>query len=309
MLNRSNRLFVLARQGRRQPSAPVVALSTLGAFALIFQRLNAANQTLQSTFPGGTESLTNPLVQGAAQMLFQTIVFVPVYAYVWGWVALFCRRSFRTLGFESDRPVSRAFRGSLVALLMVTVMTLALAMTPGAMLVPGQLQTMGPIALGGGLIGLPAFMVQASAEEVLFRGWLLGAIGARYRPWIGVLASTLLFSLAHAINPDVTILALLNLFLFGLFAAFYALSEGGLWGCCAWHAVWNWLEFDVFGFSWGGGRRLGLLTYVHMAGPDIVTGGTFGPEGGLLATAVLIISIAVLAVTTQRDEARVALMS
>ena len=283
----------------------------LGAFALIFQRLNAANQRLQSTFPDGTD-LTNPLVQGAAQLLFQMLVFVPVYVYVWGWLTLFCRRSFRTVGFESGRAVSRALRASLVAVLMVTAMTLALSMIPGATLAPGQLQTMGPIALGGGLIGLPAFIVQASAEEVLFRGWLMGAIGARYRPWIAVLASTLLFSLAHTLGPDVTILALLNLVLFGLFAAFYALAEGGLWGCCAWHAVWNWLEFDVFGFSWGGGRSLGLLTYVHTAGPDIVTGGAFGPDGGLLATAVLIIgiaSIAIIGVTTQRDEARVALMS
>ena len=152
ILNRDNPLFVGARQGRRQPSAFVAMLSILGAFALIFQRLNAANQTLQSTFPGGTASLTNPLVQATAQMLFQAIVFVPVYAYVWGWLALFCRRSFRTLGFESDRPVSRALRAALVAVLMVTVMTLALAMTPGATLAAGLL----------------AFVVQASAEEVLF---------------------------------------------------------------------------------------------------------------------------------------------
>jgi len=58
--------------------------------------------------------------------------------------------------------------------------------------------------------------VQGPAEEVLFRGWLLPVIGARYLPWIGVLVSSLIFSLAHAGSMSyapLVPLALLNLFL------------------------------------------------------------------------------------------------
>lgn len=301
ILNPNNRLFALARQGRRQPSALVVIASALGAFVLIFQRLNAATQVLRSIFPDGTESITNPLVQGAAGILFNALVFVPVYLYVWGWLVLFSKRSFRTLGFERNRPLSRALRAALVSVLMVTAITVGLAMIPGATLAPGQLQTVGPIALGGGLLTLLAFLVQSSAEEVLFRGWLLAVIGARYRPWIGVLVSTLLFSLAHALNPHVTLLALLNLFLFGHFAAFYALSEGGLWGACAWHAAWNWAMGDVFGLPLDGRQSFGLLTSIHAAGPNVITGGPFGPDGGLLVSAVLLIGIGIVAVRTRRE--------
>ena len=39
--------------------------------------------------------------------------------------------------------------------------------------------------------------------------------------------------------PNATALGLLNLSLFGTFLALYALAEGGLWGACAWHTLWN----------------------------------------------------------------------
>ena len=52
-----------------------------------------------------------------------------------------------------------------------------LALIPGTALAPGRWRTVGPIALGGGLLTLLAFVVQSSGEEVLFRGWLFGGIG------------------------------------------------------------------------------------------------------------------------------------
>jgi hypothetical protein len=174
-------------------------------------------------------------------------------------------------------------------------------MIPGASFAPGLLQTIGLTALGIRLLSLLSYFVQGPAEEVLFRGWLLGVIGARYRPWIGVLVSSLVFSLLHAGSHGITLLGFLNLFLFGVFAAFYALAEGGLWGIGAWHAVWNWAMGDLLGFAVDGTPHPGLLSSVRADGPDTITGGAFGLEGGLMCTAVFLTAIGIIAMRTRRS--------
>jgi membrane protease YdiL (CAAX protease family) len=158
---------------------------------------------------------------------------------------------------------------------------------------------MGSAAVVFRSLSLLSYFVQGPAEELLFRGWLLPVLGARYRPWIGVLVSSLLFSLAHAGSHGITPLGFLNLFLFGTFAAVYALAEGGLWGIGAWHAVWNWSMGDLLGFPNDGAPHLGLLSSVRANGPDIISGGAFGLEGGLACTAVFLVAIGIIALKTR----------
>lgn len=177
-------------------------------------------------------------------------------------------------------------------------LTAGLSVAPGASFAPGLLRTMGPAALVIRFLSLLSYFVQGPAEEVLFRGWLLPVIGARYRPWIGVVVSSLIFSLGHAGSHGITPLGFLNLFLFGTFAAVYALAEGGLWGIGAWHAVWNWSMGDLLGFAMDGTPHLGLLSSVLADGPDIISGGAFGLEGGLACTAVFLIGIGIIALQT-----------
>jgi hypothetical protein len=110
---------------------------------------------------------------------------------------------------------------------------------------------------------------------------------------VGVTVSSLLFGLAHTLNPNVTVLGVLNLSLFGAFLGLLALATGGLWGACAWHALWNWTNSSLFGLSDSGGPlRPALLISVKPGGASIITGGAFGPDGGLIETLVLLIGVA-----------------
>jgi membrane protease YdiL (CAAX protease family) len=294
-LNPNNRLFELARQGQRQPCALVaVAVAFLTLVVAIVTGQMLGRFAIGFIFPTAG-SVVNPLSDGARDLLTFTTGFLPIYLCLWAWVRLWSKRSFTTLGFEARYPVARAVGGATVAVVMMSAVAVGLALLPDTALAPGQLRFVGLAALGGGLLTLLGTAVQSSGEELLFRGWLLPTIGARYGPWIGVAVSSLLFGLAHGLNPNATALGLLNLSLFAIFLALYALAEGGLWGACAWHTLWNWTDSVVFGLPDSGGPiRPALLVSVTPSGRDIFAGGRFGPDGSLIETAVLLIGIGVI---------------
>jgi len=265
-----------------------VALTVL-VLALISGRMLA--RIIVQLLPSGIQSIAEPMVENVT-------MFLPIYLGFWVWLRCWSMRTFRTLGLERPHALRQVLRGALMAGLMMAL-TVGLSVAPGASPGPGLWQTMGPAALGIRLLSLVAYSVQGPAEEVLFRGWLLPVIGARYRPWIGVLVSSLLFSLAHAASQGITALAFLNLFLFGVFAAVYALAEGGLWGIGAWHAIWNWAMGDLLGFAVDGTPHTGLLSSIRPVGPEILTGGEFGLEGGFACTVVFLLAIGIIAMRTR----------
>ncbi len=298
ILTPNNRLFTLARQGGRPPSA-LVAIAVVFAILVlalipgqILGRIVLMSHDGKPRFPSEIQPIVEPIVQNVT-------MFGLIFAGLWGWLRVSSKRPFWTLGWERKRVFQRALRGALIAGLMVTAMV-GLSVVRGASVGPGLLQTMGPASLGIRFLSLLSYLVQGPAEEVLFRGWLLAVIGARYRPWIGVVVSSLIFSLAHAQSHGITLLGFSNLFLFGVFASAYALAEGGLWGVGAWHALWNWTEGDLLGVVTDGTSRFGLLSSIRAQGPDVITGGAFGPEGALGCTMIFLIAIGVIAMRTRR---------
>jgi len=133
---------------------------------------------------------------------------------------------------------------------------------------------------------------------------VLPTIGGRYHPLAGILISSVIFTAFHSFNPNLSPIAILNLFLFGLFTALYALTEGGLWGVFSLHSVWNWAQGNLFGFEVSGmASPGGTLFNLRETGPDVITGGSFGPEGGLAVTAVLVISCLVVWLMARRRSA------
>jgi membrane protease YdiL (CAAX protease family) len=179
-------------------------------------------------------------------------------------------------------------RGAILGVLMVSatvLITLA-----GASSVAGEPSRTGLAALGIGMSTLLANAMQGSAEEVLFRGWLLPAIGGRDTPSTAIIFSAVIFSLAHALN-GLTLLGFVNLFLFGVLMALWTLAESGLWGVAAFHATWNWCFGNVLGLTVSGSADTGLLISMRLTGADLITGGAFGPEGGIGVTTVILIAL------------------
>ena len=61
------------------------------------------------------------------------------------------------------------------------------------------------------------------------------------------------------------------------------------------HSAWNFAQGNLFGFEVSGlNVSVGTLIDLNLVGNDFVTGGVFGPEAGIVATFVLLSSIAIL---------------
>jgi membrane protease YdiL (CAAX protease family) len=142
----------------------------------------------------------------------------------------------------------------------------------------------------------------ALSEELMFRGLPLVLLAAVLgRGTALVLVAGLVFALFHALNPGVTGLGLGNIALAGIFlgVAFYA--PGGLWTAFGAHLGWNAmlaaLDAPVSGLPF----NIPLLDYCAGA-PDWLSGGSFGPEGGLMATVAITAALFVTMRWAQREE-------
>jgi membrane protease YdiL (CAAX protease family) len=130
----------------------------------------------------------------------------------------------------------------------------------------------------------------ALGEELLFRGVPLVLLAAASGRGTALVAVAVAFALAHLTNPNVTGLALGNIALAGILLGLAFYAPGGLWTAAGVHLGWNGLlaclDTPVSGVPF----RIPLLDY-RAGGPAWLTGGAFGPEGGLAATMGLTVAI------------------
>ncbi|MFC4911458.1 CPBP family intramembrane glutamic endopeptidase [Actinomadura gamaensis] len=129
-------------------------------------------------------------------------------------------------------------------------------------------------------IGLVGFMAAASlTEELLFRGILFRITEERFGTWTALVLSSAVFGLFHLANPDATVWGAVAIALSAgaTLAAAYTATRN-LWVPIGLHFGWNYAEAGIFGSEVSGnGKNEGLLHGVT-SGPDVLTGGRFGPE-------------------------------
>lgn len=149
------------------------------------------------------------------------------------------------------------------------------------------------------------FVIQGASEEILLRSFYFVSGSIQGGIPLAMFASSALFALLHLGNPGITLLSIVNLFLFGVFAAMYFLRRGSIWGIAAIHTVWNFAQGNIFGCKVSGMEMGGsVLISTASENSDLFAGGSFGPEGGLGVTIVLVIGIAVLSFMKTKQRVR-----
>ncbi len=129
----------------------------------------------------------------------------------------------------------------------------------------------------------------------------MNILSARYNVNIGLFISSVLFSLLHLSNPNVNIIAILNIILVGYLFGLYVIKTNDLWGACGMHSAWNFAQGNLFGFEVSGlNVSIGSLFDFNLTGNELLSGGVFGPEAGIASTLILIIGIVAILVLDRK---------
>ncbi len=147
----------------------------------------------------------------------------------------------------------------------------------------------GPFSLGLVLLGTMAVAVQAGAEELYFRGWLLSSLQRAWGAWPALAVSALAFAGLHLLGGARAPLSLVNLLLGGLLFGLLAQRTRGLAAPIAAHAAWNWAEGLLFGLDPNPGTgRFGAIWDHDLVGASLWSGSDEGLNASLATSAVLI---------------------
>ena len=231
--------------------------------------------------------------------LFATIVTV-------GFVLAYClileKRSLTSLGF-SKRGWAAEYGWGLLGGVVLFSLPVLLCLTTGTL-------TLSPAAASPSwemlLLFFVAFLIQGLSEELLCRSYLMVSLSRSLPLWLCVVLNALIFSLLHLANTHLTAIALINIFLFGIFASLLTLRRGSIWMVAGLHSMWNFAQANLFGLPVSGIKGLPsplIAERIDGGWKNLIRGGAFGLEGGLAVTVVLTVACGVvLFMPTKKSE-------
>ncbi|MBN1977629.1 MAG: CPBP family intramembrane metalloprotease [Anaerolineae bacterium] len=257
---------------------------------------------LPETFPG-------PLAPAVNDLLLMVGELILMVGAAWLAGLLLDRRRFADFGVHLNLNwwIDFGFGLALGAVLMGLLF--AVEASAGWITITGAMQSLSydlpfgaslPI-LSFGLAILTAllrFVGVGISEEFLSRGYHLKnlAEGFNFRPLgpkgaiiLATLLSSSVFGMLHANNPNASFISTFNIILAGLFLALGYILTGELAIPIGLHITWNFFQGNVFGFPVSGTDAGATFIAIEQGGNDLITGGAFGPEAGLIGVAAMVL--------------------
>ena len=261
----------------------LVAFAAWGVVASLFTPL-LVRLAVFAGAPGGADS-----VVGVVALLVATGVCVRFVD----------RRPWRSvwMGRDAARP-GAWIEGWLLGLLAIGLPCLALVALGQLRFAPAT-----PGSWWGAAWRVSWFLLPAALlEELLTRGYLFAVFRDALGWRVALAVTSLIFGLLHIPNHGSTVESITMVTLAGVFLGTVILATGSLYAAWMAHFGWNWvmavpLHSPVSGFP------LATPNY-HLldAGPRWLTGGAWGPEGGLAAAVGLMAGLTYLYARRRRRE-------
>ena len=194
-------------------------------------------------------------------------------------------------------------KGTALGVLMVLLIVLGLGLSGQISL--GELFYVSAgvqVGIGFVLIGQAIrYFFGSLFEEIMSRSFLIKHISEgisappKIHPstavWLSCIITSLIFGLLHLANPGATLWSGLNLSLIGFLFALSYVFTGELAWPVGLHFGWNFCQNNIMGFANSGKPTEASLATFNLEGSDLLTGGSFGLEGSVLTTLLLIFVI------------------
>ena len=217
----------------------------------------------------------------------KVIEFVSVILCVWLFIRFVDRKSIKSIGlsfngFKNDLYLGLGLGAGLIAIGFLILFIL------GYLTVDGFTFPLGSI-----LLYFMLFVIVSLHEEIMMRGYILNNLMQSMNRYVALSLSSLVFMTIHLLNPNVSFLSVVNLFLAGIVLGIYYLHKSNLWLPIGMHLTWNFFQGPIFGFEVSGIETKSIINQ-SIRGNEFITGGSFGFEGSILATILILIMIVYL---------------
>ena len=202
----------------------------------------------------------------------------------------FRKLPFSGLGLSLKGWGRSLLRGALFVVFLYVV-GFGLSLLLGAVEVVGFLFS--PISL---LVSLLLYFFVAVTEEVIGRGFILGRmLDGGINKFVALFISAVLFSLMHLFNPNFAFVPFLNIMLAGCFLGASYIYTRNLCFPIALHWFWNWIQGSVLGYKVSGNEFSNEnLLILHFPEENLINGGTFGFEGSILCSLLLVLGTVII---------------
>ncbi|KFF07297.1 CPBP family intramembrane glutamic endopeptidase [Flavobacterium reichenbachii] len=151
------------------------------------------------------------------------------------------------------------------------------------------------------LIPFALMFTVAIIEEILVRGIIFRIMEEKLGSYIALTISSVLFGVFHLINPHSTLISSICITTAGFLFGVIFIYSRNLWMPIALHFAWNFTQSGIFGAITSGNEKTNSLLEAKIQGPELITGGAFGPEGSIQAIVLCALATIVLLVLIHKE--------
>lgn len=234
-------------------------------------------QLIIGGFIGGAASVAS--LAGTIGMIITVAVFPRIMAKVGGF-------GLNTLGITRQNLLKNIIKGSLGGILLLCLVGATIYLTGSTQIIKNSTLSM------SFFIGLIFFICQGTWEELMYRGYLMPHFSKKFGDVASIILTSILFTLGHALNPNMQFMPILNLFIASIVFSLIYYYSGNLILVGFGHGLWNFTQGFIWGAEVSGNvAPASLFKATPISGHEFISGGTFGFEGGIVTTIVGLVLI------------------
>ena len=220
-------------------------------------------------------------------MIIELFTLAGTWLIVWLFRKYVDKRSFKSLGFYTKSSGNQLLWGGLMGVVIISFAFLTLCITKQIVFLQYSFNTTEL------LLNIVLFICVGVSEELVMRGYVLSNLMDSYNKYLALFISSLLFSMMHIPNNNVSLVGLLSIFVSGILLGLPVLITKKLWFSIALHFTWNYFQGPIFGFNVSGFKTQSLISF-RIPKANVWNGGKFGFEGSFLSIVLMIIAIALV---------------
>lgn len=272
----------------------VISFALLIPFSIV---LVAAIGTIVALAEGSVGMITkSPMI-----MLLTCYFYIPILTAIAICRNALDRANIASLGINIvDGWHKQLLLGFVGGFCMATLCTIFCILLGGA-----SISGFGTLTILGFALYLAGLCFQSGMEELTMRGYVLQNLLTRYGIVPCIVVTSVLFSLLHMMNftilpkvgTHIVVLSMINIAMFGALTALLLIRTGALWAAIGLHWSWNFSCGFIFGSPVSGLAFSESALRIQWHGSEILTGGSFGIEGSIIVTVVLLAILAWLSLS------------